>query len=166
MKIVLQRVKEASVEVEGRIVGKIGRGICLLIGVEKGDTEKEAEVLARKVVELRIFPDTAGKMNLSLGETGGEVLAISQFTLAGSTKKGRRPSFDGAEEPIKAEALFNHLAGLIRQAGFRVQTGIFQATMDVRLVNDGPVTFILETGKPGPPEPNGAPEGGPTSFNR
>jgi D-aminoacyl-tRNA deacylase len=166
MKIVLQRVKEASVEVKGRIVGKIGRGICLLIGIEKGDTEKEAEVLARKVAKLRIFPDAAGKMNLSLGEIGGEVLAISQFTVAGSTKKGRRPSFDGAEEPKKAEALFNHLAGLIRQTGFRVETGVFQATMDVRLVNDGPVTFILEAGKPGPPEPKRAPKDGSTSFNR
>jgi D-tyrosyl-tRNA(Tyr) deacylase len=150
MKIVLQRVKRATVEVEGRIVGKIGRGICLLIGVEKGDTEEDAEALARKVTELRIFPDDAGKMNLSLGETGGEVLAISQFTLAGSTRKGRRPSFDGAEDPQRAEVLFNHLARLIRQRGFRVETGVFQAIMDVHLINEGPVTFILEAKKSAP----------------
>lgn len=149
MKIVLQRVKQAAVEAEGCVVGKIGRGICLLVGVEKGDTEEEAEFLARKVTELRIFPDGEGKMNLSLAEIGGEVLAISQFTLAASTKKGRRPSFDGAEEPQRAEALFNHLAGLIRQRGFRVETGVFQAIMDVHLTNEGPVTFILETRKTG-----------------
>lgn len=148
MKIVLQRVKEAAVEVEGRIVGRIGRGICLLIGVEKGDSEEEAEALAGKVTELRIFPDSAGKMNLSLGEIGGEVLAISQFTLAGSTKKGRRPSFDGAEEPERAEALINHLARSVKQHGFRVETGVFQAIMDVRLINEGPVTFVLEARKP------------------
>lgn len=157
MKIVLQRVRQAAVEVDGRVVGKIGQGICLLIGVEKGDTEEEAEFLARKVTELRIFPDDAGKMNLSLAEIGGEVLAISQFTLAGSTKKGRRPSFDEAEEPQKAEALFNHLAGLIRQRGFRVETGIFQAIMDVHLTNEGPVTFILEARKSGAPEPKETP---------
>lgn len=148
MKIVLQRVRGAAVEVEGRVVGRIGPGICLLIGVEKGDSEEEAEALAGKITELRIFPDGAGKMNLSLGEIGGEVLAISQFTLAGSTKKGRRPSFDGAEEPERAEALINHLAGSIRQRGFRVETGVFQAIMNVHLINEGPVTFVLEAKKP------------------
>jgi len=136
------------VEVEGRVVGRIGRGICLLVGVEKGDSEEEAEALAGKITELRIFPDSAGKMNLSLGEIGGEVLAISQFTLAGSTKKGRRPSFDGAEEPERAEALINHLARSIKQRGFRVETGVFQAIMDVHLINEGPVTFVLEARKP------------------
>lgn len=148
MKIVLQRVRGAAVKVEGRVVGRIGPGICLLIGVEKGDSEEEAEALAGKITELRIFPDGAGKMNLSLGEIGGEVLAISQFTLAGSTKKGRRPSFDGAEEPERAEALINHLAGSIRQRGFRVETGVFQAIMNVHLINEGPVTFVLEAKKP------------------
>jgi D-aminoacyl-tRNA deacylase len=147
MKIVLQRVKEAGVEVEGRLVGRIGRGFCLLIGVEKGDSEEEAEALAAKITELRVFPDSAGKMNLSLGEIGGEVLAVSQFTLAGSTKKGRRPSFDGAEEPERAKALINHLAQSIRQRGFRVETGVFQENMDVHLINEGPVTFVLEAGK-------------------
>jgi D-tyrosyl-tRNA(Tyr) deacylase len=147
MKIVLQRVKQAAVEVEGHVVGKIGRGVCLLIGVEKGDTEDDAELLAGKITELRIFPDGAGKMNLPLAEINGEVLAISQFTLAGSTKKGRRPSFDSAEEPQRAEALFNHLVSVIRQKGFRVETGVFQATMLVQIINEGPVTFILEARK-------------------
>jgi D-aminoacyl-tRNA deacylase len=147
MIIVLQRVKEAWVEVEGRTTGRIGPGICLLVGVEKGDTLEDAEFLARKSTELRIFPDKEGKMNLSLGESGGDVLAVSQFTLAGSTRKGRRPSFDGAEQPAPAAELFDHLVALIRQKGFKVETGIFQAMMDVHLTNDGPVTFILESCK-------------------
>lgn len=147
MIIVLQRVKEAWVDVEGRTTGRIGPGICLLVGVEKGDTLEDAEFLARKSTELRIFPDKEGKMNLSLADAGGEVLAVSQFTLAGSTRKGRRPSFDGAEEPALAAELFDHLVALIRQKGFRVETGIFQAMMDVHLTNDGPVTFILESCK-------------------
>jgi D-aminoacyl-tRNA deacylase len=145
MIIVLQRVKEAWVEVEGRATGRIGPGICLLVGVEKGDTLEDAEFLARKSTELRIFPDKEGKMNLSLGEAGGEVLAVSQFTLAGSTRKGRRPSFDGAEQPATAAELFDRLVALIREKGFRVETGVFQAMMDVHLTNDGPVTFILES---------------------
>jgi len=143
MIIVLQRVKQARVEVEGRTTGAIGRGICLLVGIERGDTREDAEFLARKTTELRIFPDQEGRMNLSLSEVGGEVLAVSQFTLAGSTRKGRRPSFDGAEEPGPAAELFEHLVELIRKKGFRVETGIFQAMMDVHLTNEGPVTFIL-----------------------
>jgi len=147
MIIVLQRVKQAWVEVEGRTTGRIGLGICLLVGVEKGDTREDAEFLAGKTTELRIFPDNEGKMNLSLAEAGGEVLAVSQFTLAGSTRKGRRPSFDGAEEPTLAVELFDHLVALVREKGFRVETGVFQAMMDVHLTNDGPVTFILESRK-------------------
>ena len=147
MIIVLQRVKQARVEVEGRATGRIGPGICLLVGVEKGDTREDAEFLASKATELRIFPDSEGKMNLSLAEAGGEVLAVSQFTLAGSTRKGRRPSFDGAEEPTLAAELFDHLVALVREKGFRVETGVFQAMMDVHLTNDGPVTFILESRK-------------------
>jgi D-tyrosyl-tRNA(Tyr) deacylase len=137
MIIVLQRVREAWVEVSGRAGGRIGRGICLLVGVEKGDTGEEAE--------LRIFPDRDGRMNLSLAEVGGEVLAVSQFTLAGSTSKGRRPSFDGAEEPGIAASLFEDLIGRIRQLGFHVETGIFQAEMNVHINNEGPVTFVLES---------------------
>ena len=147
MIIVLQRVKQAWVEVEGRTTGRIGPGICLLVGVEKGDTREDAEFLARKTTELRIFPDNEGKMNLSLTEAGGEVLAVSQFTLAGSTRKGRRPSFDGAEQPAPAAELFDHLIAVVREKGFRVETGVFQATMDVHLTNEGPVTFILESRK-------------------
>jgi len=147
MIIVLQRVKQAWVEVEGRTTGRIGPGICLFVGVEKGDTREDAEFLARKTTELRIFPDDEGKMNISLAEAGGEVLAVSQFTLAGSTRKGRRPSFDGAEEPTLAAELFDHLVALVREKGFRVETGVFQAVMDVHLTNDGPVTFILESRK-------------------
>ncbi len=143
MKIVLQRVREAWVDVEGRTVGRIGRGLCLLVGVEKGDTEKDAESLARKCVELRIFPDAEDKMNLSLGDAAGEILAVSQFTLAASVRKGRRPSFDPAEEPGRASALFDYFVGALEALGVTVETGVFQAEMEVHIVNDGPVTFIL-----------------------
>jgi D-tyrosyl-tRNA(Tyr) deacylase len=149
MKIVLQRVKEARVDVEGATAGRIGRGLCLLVGVEKGDGEADAEYLARKCVELRVFPDPQGKMNLSLAEAGGEVLAVSQFTLAASVRKGRRPSFDGAEEPGRAAELFDHFVGSVQALGVTVETGVFQALMEVHIVNDGPVTFIVES-KPGP----------------
>ncbi|MBN2409262.1 MAG: D-tyrosyl-tRNA(Tyr) deacylase [Candidatus Aminicenantes bacterium] len=152
MIIVLQRVKEAWVEAGGRTAGRIGRGICLLVGVEKGDSREDSDSLARKATELRIFPDGEGRMNRSLSEVGGEVLAVSQFTLAGSIKKGRRPSFDGAEEPGAAAALFEDLVVRIRQRGFRVETGIFQAEMNVHLNNDGPVTFVLESRKEGEKE--------------
>jgi D-tyrosyl-tRNA(Tyr) deacylase len=144
MKIVLQRVKKASVEVEQKVVGEIGQGVCLLVGVEKGDTQQEAQYLANKIVELRIFPDGEERMNLSLLDIQGEVLAVSQFTLAGSLKKGRRPSFDNAEEPEKAERLFCYFVDLLKQRGVKVETGIFGALMEVNLVNDGPVTFFLE----------------------
>ncbi len=145
MKIVLQRVKEARVDVEGETAGRIGRGLCLLVGVEKGDGEAEAEHLAKKCVELRIFPDAQGKMNLSLAEAGGEVLAVSQFTLAASVRKGRRPSFDGAEEPGRAAELFEYFVGALEALGVTVETGVFQSMMEVHIVNDGPVTFVLES---------------------
>jgi D-tyrosyl-tRNA(Tyr) deacylase len=145
MKVVLQRVKKARVEADGWIAGEIGPGICLLVGIEKGDTLQDAESLARKAVELRIFPDAEGKMNLSLADVGGEVLAVSQFTLAGSVKKGRRPSFDNAEGPERAADLFNQFVDLIRKMGLRVATGVFQAMMDVHILNDGPVTFVLDS---------------------
>ncbi len=151
MKIVLQRVKEARVDIDGRTVGRIGRGVCLLVGIEKGDTVSDAESLAKKAVELRIFPDAEGKMNLSLTEAGGEVLAVSQFTLAASVRKGRRPSFDGAEEPRRAAELFDHFVAAVEALEVTVKTGVFQALMEVHILNDGPVTFILESGKnPGP----------------
>ncbi len=145
MKIVLQRVTEAEVRIDGRVVGRIGRGLCLLVGVEKGDTEAGAEALARKAAELRVFPDAAGKMNLSAAEAGGAVLAVSQFTLAGSTDKGRRPGFDRAEEPVRAAALFEHFVAAMRARGLDVATGVFRARMAVSIVNDGPVTFILDS---------------------
>ncbi|MGQ9471874.1 MAG: D-aminoacyl-tRNA deacylase [Candidatus Aminicenantales bacterium] len=145
MKVVLQRVKMAKVEVAGQEISRIGRGICLFVGIEKGDSEKEVEELARKSVELRIFPDDEGKMNLSLSQIVGEVLAVSQFTLAGSTRKGRRPSFDQAEEPGRAAELFNHFIDTIRASGFVVKSGVFGALMEVHLINEGPATFILES---------------------
>lgn len=147
MKIVLQRVKKASVVVGDDVVGQIARGLCLLVGVERGDTEEDVQFLAKKIVELRIFPDESGKMNLSVGDLSGEVLAISQFTLAGSLKKGRRPSFDKAEEPERAEKLFGSFVERLRHHGMVVETGIFAAMMDVCIVNDGPVTFVLESRK-------------------
>lgn len=147
MKIVLQRVKKASVEVHGKIAGEISRGMCLLVGIEKGDSENDAQYLANKIVELRIFPDDEGKMNLSLQEIKGEILAVSQFTLAGSVKMGRRPSFDKAESPERAEKLFCYFMDLISHKGIKVETGIFGALMDVHLINDGPVTFILHSKK-------------------
>ena len=144
MIIVLQKVKEASVSVQGKIEGKIEFGVCLLVGIEKKDTEEDARYLARKIAELRIFPDSQGKMNRSLSDVSGEVLAVSQFTLAGSVKKGRRPSFDRAEEPSRAESLFLYFVEQVRSYGLTVQTGVFAALMEVSLINDGPVTFILQ----------------------
>jgi D-tyrosyl-tRNA(Tyr) deacylase len=145
MKIVLQRVKSARVEVGGETVARIDRGLCLLVGVEKGDAEEDAVFLAKKTAELRIFPDAEGKMNLSLTDIGGEILAVSQFTLAASVRKGRRPSFDGAEEPRRAAELFDHFVGALEALGITVETGVFQAVMDVHILNDGPVTFVLDS---------------------
>lgn len=147
MIIVLQKVKKASASVNGEVTGKIKKGVCLLVGIEKGDTKKDAWYLARKIAELRIFPDSQGKMNLSLCDVKGEVLAVSQFTLAGSVKKGRRPSFDKAEDPSRAEPLFQYFVEKIGEFGLNVETGIFAALMEVSLINDGPVTFILQKKK-------------------
>lgn len=145
MKIVLQRVKEASVSVDQKMVCSIGPGVCLLVGIEKGDSESGARYLAKKIAELRIFPDAQGKMNLSLIDISGQVLAISQFTLAGSVRKGRRPSFDGAEVPENAARLFDFFVDQLRVQELKVETGVFGAKMDVGIVNDGPVTFILSS---------------------
>lgn len=144
MKVVIQRVKESYVKVENRIVGKIGKGLLLLVGIEKGDSENMLEFMADKIVNLRIFPDENKKMNLSLLDVKGEILAVSQFTLAGSLEKGRRPSFDNAEEPQRAEALFNKFVDVLKNKGVKVETGEFGAMMEVFLINDGPVTFVLE----------------------
>ncbi len=145
MKAVIQRVSEARVEVDSTIVGAISRGILVLLGVERGDEERDADWLARKIVELRIFEDQAGKMNLSLQEIGGGLLAVSQFTLAGNCAKGRRPSFDTAAPPDEGKRLYDYFVDRVRGTGISVATGIFQADMRVSLVNDGPVTFILES---------------------
>ncbi|MBA2692804.1 MAG: D-tyrosyl-tRNA(Tyr) deacylase [Rubrobacter sp.] len=145
MKIILQRVKEASVSVDGELVSGIGAGLLLLVGVTEGDSKAEADWLAEKVAGLRVFNDEAGKMNLGVLETGGEVLAVSQFTLLGDTKKGKRPSFIKAARPEVAEPLFEYFCGRLREAGVSsVLAGRFGAMMDVSLVNDGPVTIILE----------------------
>src|SRR6266542_5492589 len=145
MKAVLQRVTRAMVEVEGKTVGKIDRGILVLLGVEKDDAEKDAEWLAEKIVNLRMFEDEAGKMNLSVQDVQGGILAVSQFTLAGNCSKGRRPSFDTAAPPREANELYQYFVAKVRECGVPVETGIFQADMQVSLTNNGPVTFILES---------------------
>jgi len=142
---VVQRVSEARVEVDGAVVGAVGRGLLVLVGVAQGDTEQDAAWLARKIVELRIFEDAAGKMNLALADVGGSLLAVSQFTLLGECSKGRRPSFTGAAAPDEGKRLYEYFVEQVRQTGTPVATGIFQADMQVHLVNDGPVTFILES---------------------
>jgi len=145
MKAVIQRVSSASVAVAGEVVGAIGQGILVLIGVEKGDGQRDADWLAEKISTLRIFEDEAGKMNRSLGEINGEILAVSQFTLAGNCAKGRRPSFDSAAPPAEAVRLYDYFVETVRRLGVPVATGVFQAMMQVSLVNDGPVTFVLES---------------------
>ena len=142
MIVVVQRVSRAQVTVDGAIVGQIGLGLALLVGVERGDSKADAEALARKLVALRIFPGRT-PMDVSVKDVGGACLVISQFTLAGTTRKGNRPSFDRAEDPALAEARYEYLAEQIRQQGIVVATGRFAADMDVELVNNGPVTFIL-----------------------
>lgn len=145
MKAVIQRVSEAQVWVHGKLAGAIERGTLVLLGVEKGDTPEDADWLAEKIVNLRIFEDEAGKMNLSLLDIKGELLAVSQFTLAGNCAKGRRPSFDTAAPPEEANGLYQYFVARVWEEGIPVQTGIFQAEMKVSLINDGPVTFILES---------------------
>jgi D-tyrosyl-tRNA(Tyr) deacylase len=147
MRLVLQRVKQAEVVVDGKNVSAIDKGLLILTGIGKEDNEENAKYLAKKVVSLRIFDDKAGKMNLSLKEIEGEILVVSQFTLYGDCRKGRRPSFDKAAEPKKALALFNCFVNELKASGLVVKTGVFGARMAVSLVNDGPVTFILEGGK-------------------
>ncbi len=143
MKVLLQRVAHANVVVEGERIADIGKGILVFIGVEKGDDETKAERLAQRVVGYRMFEDEQGKTNLSLKDIGGEVLVVSQFTLAADTKKGMRPSFSNAAEPAIAEALYLHFSENIRKLDIPVQTGKFRADMKVSLMNDGPVTLEL-----------------------
>lgn len=144
MKAVIQRVSSASVTVDGQVVGRIGQGIMVLLGVEKGDAEASADWLAEKIIGLRIFEDEAGKMNRALTDIGGAVLAVSQFTLAGNCDKGRRPSFDTAAPADEGRRLYDYFVEALKRQNVPVQTGIFQADMQVALVNNGPVTFILE----------------------
>lgn len=145
MRLVIQRVKKASVSVEEKIVGKIAAGLLVFIGVAKTDEESDAIALAEKVSALRIFEDQAGKMNLSAADVNGEFLIVSQFTLYGDCRKGRRPSFDQAADPQTGERLYLFFVDQMKRKGFEVQTGQFRAMMDVALVNDGPVTFIIDS---------------------
>lgn len=147
MKALIQRVSEAHVTVDGETVARIGPGLLVLLGVVEDDGLWEAEVLAKKCCELRILEDEAGKMNLSVLDTGGEILVVSQFTLAANCKKGRRPSFDDAAPPGEARALYEKFCELCRAKGVDVQTGSFAAHMKVGLVNDGPVTIMLDSSK-------------------
>ncbi len=147
MRAVMQRVREARVEIGGKTVGAIGSGMLVLLGVAGGDTPADAAYLADKTAGLRIFEDAAGKMNLALDEIGGAVLAVSQFTLLGDCRKGRRPGFTDAAPPELAEALYNDYVAALRAAGIKVATGVFRAEMQVHLVNDGPVTLLLDSRK-------------------
>jgi D-tyrosyl-tRNA(Tyr) deacylase len=147
MRAVVQRVRQASVAVAGREVARIGPGLLVLLGVGQGDTDAEAALLAEKVVHLRIFGDEAGHMNLSALETRGSLLVVSQFTLYGDARKGRRPSFVQAAPPAEAERLYRRFVEALRASGLEVGEGVFQADMDVALVNQGPVTILLDGGK-------------------
>lgn len=145
MRAVIQRVSKASVQVQGQIVSQIGKGLLVYLGVAKNDGTKDAEFIVRKITELRIFEDDAGKMNLSVADISGSVLIISNFTLCGNCHKGRRPSFDGAAGPIIAEQLYESVVRAVMDCGLTVEKGRFQEHMHVDSINDGPVTFIVES---------------------
>ena len=145
MRAVVQRVKSAAVYVEGRVTGEIGQGLLVLVGVGRGDGDEDIAYLASKLPELRIFEDTSGKFSLSLREVGGKMLVVSQFTIYGDCRKGRRPSFTEAAEPAEARRLYEQLILRLKNQGVSVETGEFQAKMEVHLVNDGPVTIMLDS---------------------
>ncbi len=145
MKALLQRVSQAQVEINGRSVAEIRKGLLVFLGVVKGDTENDLDYLLKKIVQIRIFEDAEGKMNLSVQDIRGEVLVVSQFTLAASTRKGNRPSFDGAEAPERAKTLYETFVRRLREKGISVQAGVFAASMAVSLVNDGPVTILIDS---------------------
>jgi D-aminoacyl-tRNA deacylase len=147
MRAVVQRVSRCRVTVEGNVAGEIGAGLLVLLGVSKADNEQAADYLADKVIGLRIFADADGKMNLSVQEAGGAVLVVSQFTLYGDARRGRRPSFDAAARPEEARRLYEYFVAKVRTAGLRCQAGEFQAMMEVELVNSGPVTILLDSEK-------------------
>ena len=144
MKIVLQKVKKASVSVDNKIVGNIDKGYCLLVGVHKESTEEDARYLAKKIAQARLFEDENDKLNLSLKDVGGSILSVSQFTLYADTKKGNRPSFTSAAGAEKANELYEKFNEYLREEGVKVETGIFQTMMEVNIVNDGPVTIVYE----------------------
>ena len=148
MRAVLQRVCQASVDVDDTTVGQIGRGWLVLLGVARGDTEADAAWLADKLLNLRAFEDEQGKMNRSVVEVRGEILVVSQFTLLGDCRAGRRPSFTDAAEPAEAKRQYEHFCSLLAPSGLKIATGVFRAMMKVSLVNDGPVTFLLDSRKP------------------
>lgn len=145
MKVIVQRVTQAEVRVKGNVVGQINKGMLIFIGISKDDEHKDADYLAQKITQLRMFEDAEGKMNLSSLEVEAEFLIVSQFTLYGDCRKGRRPSFDGAADPQKGEELYKYFVNNLRSQTIKVETGQFRAMMDVKLVNDGPVTFVLES---------------------
>lgn len=145
MRAVVQRVSEASVTVDGKVTGAVGAGLCVLLGVTHDDGEADAQWMADKVVDLRIFEDAAGKMNLSLADTKGALLAVSQFTLFGDARQGRRPAFVEAARPEVAQPLYDRFCALVRERGVTVAEGVFRATMTVRIVNEGPVTLLLDS---------------------
>ena len=144
MKVILQKVKKASVSVDGKIVGEVDKGYCLLVGVHKESTEADAKYLAKKIVEARLFEDENEKLNLGLKDVNGSILSVSQFTLYADTKKGKRPSFTNAASAEEANELYNKFNEYLREEGIKVETGIFQTMMEVNIINDGPVTIIYE----------------------
>ena len=144
MKVILQKVKKASVSVDGKIVGEIDKGYCLLVGVHKESTEADAKYLAKKIAEARLFEDENEKLNLGLKDVNGSILSVSQFTLYADTKKGKRPSFTNAASAEEANELYNKFNEYLREEGIKVETGIFQTMMEVNIINDGPVTIIYE----------------------
>jgi D-tyrosyl-tRNA(Tyr) deacylase len=147
MRAVVQRVSEASVRVDGDVVGRIGAGLVVLLGVGQGDADADVDYLADKVVNLRILADDAGQMNRSVLDAGGEVLVVSQFTLYGDARRGRRPGYSDAARPDEASRLYDRFVSEVRRSGLRVETGVFRAMMDVALVNQGPVTILLDSRK-------------------
>ena len=144
MKVLIQRVKNASVTIDNEVFSSINQGLLVFLGVEKGDTSVQANWLVEKILKLRVFEDENEKMNLSVSDIKGEILVVSQFTLAGDCKKGTRPSFDNAMPPKEAKELYEYFVSEIKKSGLEVQTGVFGAMMDIALINDGPVTFMIE----------------------